>query len=1565
MKMNWWNLFSRPTFRGKSNVLAGSGSTRGNVTTMHVATTSTAGRKGRPLVRETVVPKQGERTNWNKEAARLIQEVKSHQRKLLLGTNPVNRIQGMGSDGQIRTVEPRKPSQTEVEKTNKEFARLAGEISTLLTQARQVDVKNPQQSHNGSPLIIRELLRQLVICELPHLTSRLPAGEFEAMISELFEFHERLVELGKPVEFATAINRLVAHTRARDEQLESLRERIAKAPGRKISKQEFDQQKRLLEEKLREKMISDPTTPTLQTIRQELDQFVERWENSRESLTERLEQKTHLMIKDLLGLLHSAKTGGELFRTFVARDICPKGGIGDWLPLLARLREISIQRDGRDGWSGECLSSCTNVALDEERKQEIRKLTAHKFGIEALGKDLIDLACKTDTSKNSDKDQVDDNDKSKKKAKALESFFGQGTNNVSLLLDHKQIDDLLGTSLKGCDLTLALYLHEMRSALQIERKWLKQECEKIRKESTEGILDWLQDYSDRIRDDKIRNLITKPLSSMNSIEREQLNVFMEKMERNAAVLYEYNKKFGGGSGETLVVNDDAPNRESLKVTLDQLRELGISTLDNADVFLDSVKEYRNWSRVWEKSQKLEEQIRLCERSMDVCFDEDARKLLFEISGQSADKVSVWDEKSWEVVRHLVRLNCVSVAMFKRHHDHVVKMAGEFDSSIRKGDPKMESKFKASIRNFGRKYFPHFYTLDNAVIDQSRKKRDQKAKNQIEKKKNRMLRLGWWGAQTQSKFLRKALKGKDLNKLSPQEIEKEQQLKALPVEIVPLAKDLPGSDKFTLPQIARMIHILKDREKLHQYLYDQVTGKEKYGALLKSYLDEYGLDFDLDQIIEHISKKDVRAIEGRANKLAMLSAEQREILEGISGFLERNAWREPSMWQSVIMQMTEEFCPKELDLSEFSMLAAKRRQAKADSSNLSIEEEKKYAGTVLKLLDFRAKIREQMLLHGCTEELLEEIDFDQSFDNITSMWATDEAERSRQLEYAWGLVSQLDEGRENDKVKEPSSASKLVSVLATEATRTRAVTKKEHIEQVLLSLHQDDFIFLNHTWGVAGSGYLSPLIPLFAVSEKNEAIIRSNEISIDRVGDGIRLRTYFGRGWKSKGGPGIGLPEVGGITADVTKGTGYRKWTGTEIFFNENTFAGGYPELCRELSQFLFDLRHHRIDMQFILRHAKSMGEFVQDQHEGNLGLELFGGLKNDTRFWLATLKAKLGITGGFGMSTFSKKRVTYEKDVRMDHLDSNRRAWEVALEASASVSSPVPALSLGVGHSRVGELVSLKYSIPGKIYDPHALRKVKAGWGLRLGFHQKCNGKTDKEKVKILKGELKELLNYMPNEQKRLEAGFYDKAIEQLNKGIDGRDEDGRTFLAMEAALKQDCLLKADRLSTELELLRIDGVDSEEKKKKIKKLTKEIDNIVDDFDNYYVASIFVNALHEGYGKNTIEGGETGVGVKYLGGFGIGAQPYTSNWHEWQFAISRVDLKENYYDFDNGEEEVQDLEIMPISDQQEITRMQIKNRYNVGWSRLNGDSFQKLNKTVNNLSYNQEYYSENQEQFVYS
>src|SRR5690606_1968520 len=157
------------------------------------------------------------------------------------------------------------------------------------------------------------------------------------------------------------------------------------------------------------------------------------------------------------------------------------------------------------------------------------------------------------------------------------------------------------------------------------------------------------------------------------------------------------------------------------------------------------------------------------------------------------------------------------------------------------------------------------------------------------------------------------------------------------------------------------------------------------------------------------------------------------------------------------------------------------------------------------------------------------------------------------------------------------------------------------------------------------------------------------------------------------------------------------------------------------------------------------------------GLELFGGLKNDTRFWLATLKAKLGITGGFGMSTFSKKRVTYEKDVRMDHLDSNRRAWEVALEASASVSSPVPALSLGVGHSRVGELVSLKYSIPGKIYDPHALRKVKAGWGLRLGFHQKCNGKTDKEKVKILKGELKELLNYMPNEQKRLEAGFYDK----------------------------------------------------------------------------------------------------------------------------------------------------------------------------------------------------------------
>src|SRR5690606_25213608 len=161
------------------------------------------------------------------------------------------------------------------------------------------------------------------------------------------------------------------------------------------------------------------------------------------------------------------------------------------------------------------------------------------------------------------------------------------------------------------------------------------------------------------------------------------------------------------------------------------------------------------------------------------------------------------------------------------------------------------------------------------------------------------------------------------------------------------------------------------------------------------------------------------------------------------------------------------------------------------------------------------------------------------------------------------------------LKEGPSTQLLMQLVAGSVPRSTALSKPEQIERVLATLKQDDFIYLNHTAGVDMAGTVTFLGGLGG--GKLELIQRSREISIDRVGDCLKLRTYFGHGAMLGGELGYGAP-IGGSVVGGASGKG-RRWTGVEIFFDEKTFAGGYAEMCRELARFLFDAHNNKIDMK--------------------------------------------------------------------------------------------------------------------------------------------------------------------------------------------------------------------------------------------------------------------------------------------------------------------------------------------------------------------------------------------------
>ncbi len=1446
------DLPRRPGLTSSYNKLRGETVKFLHVARNHVSTTSTSGRKGSPYKRRLQELGVPNRTDWQQEALKLIARA-SRQHETYLNSSV--RLQSVVGKGMSPDLVDRQEPVTVVTKIEahseervrqrKHLSKLAVEILALLIEPHQGSGNKDGSGVRPDPAMVRQLLRQLVFCTFPALAPRLSATEFEQLTDALLELHGRLGKVERPQEFATALNRIAGNYLRRDSGIERMREELT-AMARRYGPHERGR--------------------------------------SPEELRQRLEDSSRLAAGDLLALLKSACIGGELFRTLVAKDISPLGGLGDWLPLLDRLRALSIDMDGGDGWCGECLQSFPMLKLDEERKQEIRKLTSHKGQVEKLTKDLLDIA---GTGKD-DRNGIESSRFSALKVEMQQAFnrllhrpgpddnclFGTGTTNVSVIPEVSRIRDL-GNSIREYDLTLARYLHSMREILRSERRWRVEERDMV-SDPARLMKQFLQQNRHFIQDKGVREILARPEETWKADLSARISEFINRV------------------------------RESLMKGLppgpDHPVDWASLGAHHAQQFLELSGAFEQWSKTVSEISRIDQEITACNLAIDAVLGPEVLESVHRLTGQFC-RASSFSEKTWSLLHRIGSLNISSLKEWEGHFNRIEQLAGKFDSTFKSNAVRklasgmMSDKAVDSTMEFMGKVLPTVHTLDDALVNNK-----SSGKKSLFKK----FRSPTSRTLTQQEYLDKSVgKVDDPEKLSQ--------------KIAPLINNIPG--KGELPHISRLIHILQDHQEGGEMLLDKIPMSEE-GVKLSAYLEQNGLHFDPGRAIEIVQGDTVQPTN---TTFESLTKEQKKIYHYIESFIEKNVWRIDYVWQGILLQLVDHCCPPEFELEKTMKEIASyeehlQRPEKSYRKWRQGARKEQYRKNIEKLNKLRSDVRDQLRMHGCTGETMEAREFDESFDSILALWTDDRQVRIKQADYAWNLAEAMEaKGKSlSAPEKQGSRAHEIAGYMASGSSRPTAISKWVQMERALHGLKQDDYLFLNH--GNSTQLGLSISVPFTNLDAMVERVSSNQEVMIDRQGDCLRVRLYDGTGWQWKGDLSSGMPVVGIIGAGLG-GEGNRlHQQGTEIYFDPKTFSGGYPEMCRELARFFFDADEHKMDMEFVLRHSSRIGRYSQktsnsrEDVNGNLGLDFAASV-------VGGLRADLGLKTRFSRNRQEIRRNVVSGDLYSDKRYRMGRTGSTRLGGNIATMIIYPLMELGMGRHIHDEWNAFNYTILSRIEDPNSLKKVKSAGIVQVGLHRNCKKMSRAKKKAVFRKELGRLMESMPRLRLALQRGQYEQLLDRLVKSVGKHDEDGKTLLSIELELGLKARLQLDQLSTELEVLRAGRIRSTDEKRQAKILSKEIDRIVADPGNYQLKSVALRSLHEGYGSDS-RGGYMGVGAKYALRFGVEYYFMKRDWHEMTNAIVQIDLKEEQRELGepSGQQGEQRLGEIPDPQQELVDRL---------------------------------------------
>lgn len=550
------------------------------------------------------------------------------------------------------------------------------------------------------------------------------------------------------------------------------------------------------------------------------------------------------------------------------------------------------------------------------------------------------------------------------------------------------------------------------------------------------------------------------------------------------------------------------------------------------------------------------------------------------------------------------------------------------------------------------------------------------------------------------------------------------------------------------------------------------------------------------------------------------------------------WRIDYAWQNLVMRMALEICPDDTKLHEY----------KPD----------------------RNRVREALIAHGCTVADLDRIGYDAIFTYVTSVPFSD---------------------------KTLQAISEFGASLAGEVPDTDREARQ--LYDLMLTFRPDDFCYISRSDINRLKVDIVPGPLAVSVSKETYGTIR--EVKIDRNAKGLSVVLYSGSGVRAGAKLGFSPSDTGIDKISLGGGGGNRMFAGTQIQFDLDTFGGDYPRLCRTVTDLVYNLKKRKeVDLKSIFRHASAIRAFSQDQIDGYGNVDLGVGLSGNDSIGPLTVGVELGISGRLLTSGYCKKRKWQGRDITQDNLYQTKVEWRGTGGAgfSATWGVPLPGTggtmsnTVGLGKGGGGKHFGMIYTIRGSVTDRKAVGKVKRAWMSRKHFHVATADMEQKDKEEVFKREIRSLLDPIPSAREMLDRGEYDEKIRELIRLVDSRDIDSGTLIGAQGKLKLQAQLRVDGIAAEIESILEKMGDTDAARRAIKRLHKEQQEILENGDNYYLAGLTLSSLHEGAGEKS--GGfkfRWGAILPTLGGLGAGNELVTSNWHETQSLIARVQLSE--------------------------------------------------------------------------
>lgn len=509
-------------------------------------------------------------------------------------------------------------------------------IATLLTYSPKHEVGSSAYKEQRN--LERTLIRELLDCEYPELMAAVSKQTSQNLVEELLEFYSRLSSINKTTEFPIAFNRIVEHTQ------------------------------KIYQEKLQKIAFSAGGSK------------------------EQYQQVANKFGEELGSLLYSAKCGGSALRVLVARDISPLGGMGNWLPILGELRKISLEKDGVQGWRGECLAPYHELKAgihQENRKisENLGVITDQKTRIDCLAKDLLDLS-KHKVWQDSDgrtfQQKISHLDKFRQTKN--EKLFRSGTSDISICLTPQQLQNCLGDNIKLNDVTLGLFFHEKIKLYEAERNLLKMEKDLVRNnlaefygrhwEALKGGLEACVE-SGLLDDDTIQGIAPGHLIGGVRELKELLQKSPDSWEDSEwTAIFRATEIARQRATQELVKLDSKDVRD-----IDWMQRL-VTTIEriNTPTQFGISSEKRSLRKEFEKiSRELENNISLirnCRQSRIACFDKDAQRILGHLAGK---QIRDWTADDWKVLEQINKLHVVSVKRFEKLFEHMQGVSNRLTS----------------------------------------------------------------------------------------------------------------------------------------------------------------------------------------------------------------------------------------------------------------------------------------------------------------------------------------------------------------------------------------------------------------------------------------------------------------------------------------------------------------------------------------------------------------------------------------------------------------------------------------------------------------------------------------------------------------------------------------------------------------------------------------------------------------------------------------------------------------------------------------------------------------------